>query len=100
MNPSDTPYPLRRGKRLGDLLISAVLLLLLAPLFLGIFVAMAIAQCLRPPDRGPWFYREPRISRGQRFTILKFRTVQQAVIDAARVAAREERVVEVVTPTR
>jgi len=86
MIPCDSPLPLRRGKRWFDVLVSALLLLALAPVFLAIMAAMLVSYALRPGDRGPLFYLEPRISRGQRFTIRKFRTVKQPCIEAARAA--------------
>lgn len=84
MNPSDTPYPIRRSKRLMDLVFSLLLLLITGPVFLLIIALHLIGQLTRPADRGPLFYREPRISRGRCFDILKFRTVKQPLIDAAR----------------
>lgn len=36
---------------------------------------------VRRQDRGPFLYREPRISRGRRFDLLKFRTLRADVLD-------------------
>lgn len=61
-------------KRTMDLLVSGVLLLLLAPLFLLIAVAV------RATSRGPIFYRSTRVGLGGRpFPFVKFRSM---VVDA------------------
>ena len=31
-------------------------------------------------DRGPWFYRERRISRGREFDVLKFRVLRTSAL--------------------
>jgi lipopolysaccharide/colanic/teichoic acid biosynthesis glycosyltransferase len=60
------------AKRALDLLISAVLLLLLAPLLL------AIAVWVRLDSPGPALFRQIRVGRaGKPFTIHKFRTMRQ-----------------------
>jgi lipopolysaccharide/colanic/teichoic acid biosynthesis glycosyltransferase len=33
-------------------------------------------------DRGPLFYREPRILRGRKFDLLKFRSVRRDVLES------------------
>ncbi len=69
-------------KRSFDVLFSAALLVLLAPLF------VAIAIAIKLDSRGPVFFRQLRAGiRGEPFRILKFRTM---------VAGAEERVSEVV----
>jgi lipopolysaccharide/colanic/teichoic acid biosynthesis glycosyltransferase len=68
------PYPL--FKRLTDKLVALALILLLSPLYLIALLAMGADMLLRPADRGPWLYRERRISRGQEFDILKFRVLR------------------------
>jgi lipopolysaccharide/colanic/teichoic acid biosynthesis glycosyltransferase len=45
---------------------------LLSPVLLAVLVAMA-------PSRGPLLYREPRVSRGRVFPLLKFRTLRREV---------------------
>jgi lipopolysaccharide/colanic/teichoic acid biosynthesis glycosyltransferase len=42
---------------------------------------MAIGMVVRPADRGPFLYRERRISRGRPFDLLKFRTLRADVLD-------------------
>ena len=63
-----------------DKTLSAVLLVLLSPLFAYVFVAMAAGALVRARDRGPWLYRERRISRGREFDLLKFRTLRREVV--------------------
>jgi lipopolysaccharide/colanic/teichoic acid biosynthesis glycosyltransferase len=59
-------------KRLFDLLVASVLLLLLSPLLL------VIAALIKLGDGGPVFYRAPRVGwRGQPFRMFKFRTMVQ-----------------------
>lgn len=65
-------------KRLLDVVVSAPLLLLLSPLFLLVFVAY----------RGRMFYREPRVSNGRTFGLLKFRTLRRDVLARAAGHAR------------
>src|SRR5438105_6114837 len=43
---------------------------------------MAIDMLLVPRDRGPFLYRERRISRGREFGLLKFRTLRVEVLAA------------------
>ena len=57
-------------KRMLDLLVSALALLLLAPLFLGIAIA------IRATSPGPIFFSQQRSTlRGRTFKMLKFRTM-------------------------
>ena len=71
-------YPV--AKRILDLSIAVVLLVVLAPVFGALFVAIGIAMLGRPEDRGPLLYRESRISRGREFELLKFRTLRRSVL--------------------
>lgn len=58
-------------KRLGDILISVLMLILLSPMFL--FVAIAI----KSEDHGPVFYRQERLTKdGKKFLIYKFRSMR------------------------
>src|SRR5438034_900745 len=45
---------------------------------------MAVDAIASPRDRGGFFYREPRISRGRRFGLLKVRTLRREVLDEMR----------------
>jgi lipopolysaccharide/colanic/teichoic acid biosynthesis glycosyltransferase len=67
-------------KRLLDVVISGALLLLVAPVVLFILAAFALNMVLSVRDRGGVFYREPRISRGRTFGLLKFRTLRHDVL--------------------
>jgi len=64
------------AKRVLDVVVSATLLLLLSPVVLAVLVAFALDVLLEREDRGSLFYREPRISRGRTFGLLKFRTLR------------------------
>lgn len=65
---------LRRGKRLFDVLVSAALLLMLAP------VLAVVALCVRLSDGGSVIFRQQRVGRGgEPFEFLKFRSM---VVDA------------------
>ena len=45
-------------KLILDKTLSAVLLVVLSPVFGFLFVAMGVDMLLRSRDRGPWLYRE------------------------------------------
>ena len=62
--------PLIIVKRTVDVIGSATMLILFAPIFLAIAVAIKVTS------RGPVFYRQQRVGRyGQTFTFLKFRSM-------------------------
>jgi lipopolysaccharide/colanic/teichoic acid biosynthesis glycosyltransferase len=69
-----------RSKRLFDVGLSAPLLLLLSPIFGFAFAVLALDMLLVPADRGPWLYRERRISAGREFDVLKFRVLRVEAI--------------------
>ena len=71
-------YP--AAKRVLDVAIALPLLVVLAPVFAFLFVAMGIDMLRCARDRGPWLYREERISRGRVFDLLKFRTLRRAAL--------------------
>ena len=73
-----TSYP--TAKWVLDKAASVALLVLLSPVFAFLFVAMGLEMLVRPRDRGPWLYRERRISRGREFELLKFRTLRRDVL--------------------
>jgi lipopolysaccharide/colanic/teichoic acid biosynthesis glycosyltransferase len=79
------------AKRVLDVVVSATLLLLLSPVVLAVLVAFALDVVLERQDRGSLFYREPRISRGRTFGLLKFRTLRA---DAVARAAGHARLLE------
>jgi lipopolysaccharide/colanic/teichoic acid biosynthesis glycosyltransferase len=74
-----TSYP--TPKLILDKALSATLLIVLSPVFAFLFVAMGLDGLFRARDRGPWLYRERRISRGREFDLLKFRTLRREVVD-------------------
>jgi lipopolysaccharide/colanic/teichoic acid biosynthesis glycosyltransferase len=74
----DVPY--RAAKRALDKTLALFLLVLLAPLFLVAGVAIAIGKLRSHGEPGPWLYREPRVSRGRVFDLLKFRTLREDVL--------------------
>ena len=74
-----TSYP--APKWILDKTLSLALVLLLSPVFVAVFVAMSFDMLLSRGDRGPWLYREPRISRGREFDLLKFRTLRREVLE-------------------
>jgi lipopolysaccharide/colanic/teichoic acid biosynthesis glycosyltransferase len=70
-----------------DLVLSAVLIILMAPVFglaaLSILVAMGL----------PVFYRQPRLGQhGKEFIILKFRTMNEAHDEEGRLLSNRERI--------
>jgi len=71
-------YP--AAKRVLDVTIAFPLLVALSPVFTFLFVAMGIDMLRCSRDRGPWLYREERISRGRVFELLKFRTLRRAAL--------------------
>ena len=73
------PYPL--PKQILDRTVAAALLVATAPLFAGGCLAMGADMALSRRDRGPWLYRERRISRGREFDLLKFRTLRREALE-------------------
>jgi lipopolysaccharide/colanic/teichoic acid biosynthesis glycosyltransferase len=77
-----------RPKRLLDVAVSALLLVLLAPVVAVVALAYALDVALSKRDRGGLLYSEPRISRGREFGLLKFRTLRADVLERAAGHAR------------
>jgi lipopolysaccharide/colanic/teichoic acid biosynthesis glycosyltransferase len=75
-------------KRAFDVLVASVLLILLSPLELLALAAMTIDMLVRRSDRGSFVYREPRVSRGETFDLLKLRTLRSDVLPEAAGHAR------------
>ena len=70
-------------KRMMDILISAVVLILLSPLM------AVIALCIRLEDGAPVIFRQKRMTvAGHTFTIYKFRTMKQGASDSPEVSAQ------------
>jgi lipopolysaccharide/colanic/teichoic acid biosynthesis glycosyltransferase len=55
---------------------------------------MAADMVVSPRDRGSFFYREPRISRGRSFGLVKFRTLKRDALDEMRAADGHARLYE------
>lgn len=72
-------YP--AAKKAEDKLLSLMLVIALAPFFALAYGAMALGMLRRRADRGPWLYRERRISRGREFDLLKLRTLRCDVLE-------------------
>jgi lipopolysaccharide/colanic/teichoic acid biosynthesis glycosyltransferase len=70
-----------RPKRFLDVVVAGTLLLVLAPVGAFVLLAFAVDVVLSRRDRGALFYREPRISRGRTFGLLKFRTLRRDVLE-------------------
>ena len=68
------------AKRLLDVFCATLLLLVLTPILIVVVAAMAVDMLLVPRDRGGFLYREPRISLGRTFGLLKFRTLRNDVL--------------------
>ena len=79
MPAGSVPYP--RPKWLTDKGVSAFLLVLLSPVLAVVLVAMAADMVLVRRDRGPFLYRERRVSRGEQFDLLKFRTLRRTALE-------------------
>ena len=73
--------PYRLPKRVLDKTVSATLLVLATPLFVAAGAAMGADMLLSRRDRGPWLYRERRISAGRPFDLLKLRTLTRAALE-------------------
>jgi lipopolysaccharide/colanic/teichoic acid biosynthesis glycosyltransferase len=55
---------------------------------------MSVNMIVSRPDRGSFFYREPRVSRGRLFGLLKFRTLRRDVLEQMRAANGHARLYE------
>jgi lipopolysaccharide/colanic/teichoic acid biosynthesis glycosyltransferase/DNA-binding MarR family transcriptional regulator len=77
------PIPTPALKVAFDKAFAVLALLLLAPLFAGVALAMAIDGWLNPENRGPVVYKEPRVSQGRVFSLYKFRVAKMTAIAAA-----------------
>ena len=92
MGSSTVPYPM--AKRVEDKIVAIVLLLALSPVFGVAYAAMGLDMVFARRDRGPWLYRERRISRGREFDLLKFRTVRRDVLAAVQGTEAHARMLE------
>jgi lipopolysaccharide/colanic/teichoic acid biosynthesis glycosyltransferase len=67
-----------------DRVLAALVLLITSPLFGLGALAILIDGLIWPEDSGSIFHRETRISAGQTFSLVKFRTIQASAIEEAR----------------
>ena len=63
--------------------VSGSLVVLLAPVWAAVVGAVGLDMLRCPRDRGPLLYREPRVSAGRTFGLLKFRTLRRDVLAVA-----------------
>jgi lipopolysaccharide/colanic/teichoic acid biosynthesis glycosyltransferase len=75
---ADVPYPL--AKRVFDRVVAAILILAATPLLLVAVLLMGLNMLFVPRDRGPWLYRERRVSRGREFDVLKLRVLRASAL--------------------
>jgi lipopolysaccharide/colanic/teichoic acid biosynthesis glycosyltransferase len=80
--PAAVPYPL--PKRALDKAAAACLLVLFAPAIAVVLVVVLADMAVSHADRGSVFYREPRVSAGRTFDLLKFRTLRRDALAHAR----------------
>ena len=76
------------------MIVGAALLALLVPLIAVLLAAMALDMVVSPRDRGSFFYRENRISRGRPFGLIKFRTLRRDALADMRAAGAHARLYE------
>jgi lipopolysaccharide/colanic/teichoic acid biosynthesis glycosyltransferase len=72
------PYPCLKSAT--DKAVAATLLVLASPVALCAVAGMAVDMLCVPADRGPFLYRERRISRGREFELLKLRVVRAELL--------------------
>ncbi len=72
-------------KRIFDIVVSALLLLLLFPIFLILAIAIKI------DSKGPVFYRQERVTQyGKRYRIFKFRSMTQGADKGTQVTVKND----------
>ena len=86
-NPEVVAFP--ATKRTFDVLVSAALLVLTAPLWAIIILAMTLEGELVASSRGKIFYRERRVSEGRIFMLNKFRVFKQESLARAQAESGE-----------
>ena len=72
------PYPL--AKQVFDRVVAAILIFATTPLLLVAVLLLGLDILFVPRDRGPWLYRERRVSRGREFDVLKFRVLRASAL--------------------
>jgi lipopolysaccharide/colanic/teichoic acid biosynthesis glycosyltransferase len=74
--------------------VAVALLTLVSPVLAVVLVAMALNMLVSPRDRGSFLYREPRVSRGRTFELLKLRTLRKDALAEMRRAGSHARLYE------
>lgn len=76
--------PVRVGffKRLFDLLLAAIILILCTPIVISLFLFNLIEGVLIPANRGPLFFYYNGVSHGKPFKKYKIRLIKMCYIDA------------------
>ncbi|GAB4542665.1 MAG: sugar transferase [Anaerolineae bacterium] len=64
--------------------LAALVILVTAPVFVLVTLAIWVDGLIWAEDRGPIFHRETRVSAGRIFSLFKFRTMQVSAIEEAR----------------
>ena len=82
--PTTDTLPLVWQKRLFDVGLSSVLLVLTSPLFLLFFGLIIVEHTLRGRPFDPLLYSELRVSRGKLFRLNKFNIFDQHVVNELR----------------
>jgi lipopolysaccharide/colanic/teichoic acid biosynthesis glycosyltransferase len=77
--------PIHPMKRLFDVCVSIVLLILLSPIIFLFLALIFLEHCIRLRPLDPLFYSETRWSEGKPFSLHKFNIFRQDVVDAMRV---------------
>jgi lipopolysaccharide/colanic/teichoic acid biosynthesis glycosyltransferase len=75
-------------------MVGAALLVLLSPLVVVLLLAMTVNMIVSRRDRGGFFHREQRVSRGRLFGLLKFRTLRRDVLEQMQTAGGHARLYE------
>jgi lipopolysaccharide/colanic/teichoic acid biosynthesis glycosyltransferase len=78
----DQPLPIIWQKRFFDLIISTILLVITAPIFLFFIILIFLEHLIRGFPIDPLFYKEERISRNKLFLMYKFNIFDQRIIDS------------------
>ncbi len=68
--------------------------MVLSPLIVVLLAAMTIDMIVSRRDRGGFVYREPRISRGRLFGLIKFRALRREALEQMRAAGGHARLYE------
>ena len=77
-----TPPIRRRGKELRERLLACLLLVPTAPIFVACGVLIKLEGLIDRDARGPVFFTEARVCRGNVFGLLKFRTLRASALDS------------------